>query len=246
MRLAKNLQLPIAWLTPTKIQVGTDSRNSLQISDLSSLACSVIREANGTKKFSQIEVAAVKPLIDQGILLEADLTTEVHKFIKEIKVEIAEVLDYQNSFSEIFKFYGFERLSTRKSDPKYSHAELSVVTGFSSLILSQNHLLVNFIGDSILLGPLVIPGKSSCVNCLFLHRKDKNRLWPAVALNFDNSPRFIGSPQLKTAANFAARVISNYVTNNGINLQDQILEINLKEFFFELRDLAPHPKCGCK
>ncbi len=236
----------MAWLTSTKIQIGTDTKNSFQVDNLSELAISVIREANGTKKFSKVEIAAVQPLIDKQLLIEPTSRQAQSASVYNLKLEVSDSLNYQNIFSEVLKFYGFDRVFIRKSDPRFSHADLSIITGFSSLILPQRHLIVNFIGDSILLGPLVLPGETSCGNCLFLHRKDKNYLWPAVALSFDNLPKELSSNQVNTAASFAASVISNLVTEQGLTLKDKILEINMKDFYFELRQLTQHPKCGCK
>lgn len=245
MRLVKNYQVPIAWITPTRIQVGADTQNSCLIEDISPLAGSVLTEANGVKNFSKIEIASVKELIRQKILLEKNTEQDFKKLIVNLKLEISDNLDYQDSFISIFKLFGFERVARRTSDPRYSNAEFSIITGFSSFILQQPHLLVNFVGDTILLGPLVVPGETACLNCLYLHRKDLNSLWPAVALSFDHRPRLMNTEQLKTAACFTARILNNFIANDGFDLKNQILEINMKSLFFELRDLSHHPKCGC-
>jgi hypothetical protein len=113
------------------------------------------------------------------------------------------------------------------------------------LILQQGHISVNFVGDSILLGPLVVPGKTSCLNCLFLHRKDLNSLWPAISLSFDHAVRRTNPNLLKLAAGFSVQILDNYISKSGFDLRNQMLEINLKDFFLELRELSFHPKCGC-
>lgn len=245
MRLIKNPGIPIAWVTPTQIQVGIDTQNSTCVEGISSLAKTVLQEANGIKKFSKIEVNSVASLINQKILLEETSGLNQKDTISGFKLEILETLDYQESFTSVFKLFGFERAVQRTSDPRYSKADFSIVSGFASLILQQGHLLVNFVGDSILLGPLVVPGKTSCLNCLFLHRKDINSLWPAISLSFDHSARCKNPNLLKLAAGFSAQILANYVSRSGFDLRNQMLEINLKEFFFELRELSFHPKCGC-
>lgn len=245
LRLVKNPGLPIAWVTPNQIQVGIDTRNSTRLEGISPLARTVLQEANGIKEFSAIEVTAAVGLINQNLLIDGDLASVQKNSHSSLKLEISETLDHQNSFTSIFKLFGFERAVRRTSDPRYSKADFSIVSGFTSLILQQHHLLVNFVGDSILLGPLVVPGETSCLNCLFLHRKDLNSLWPAISLSFDHVVRRINPNLLKVAASFSAQILDNYVSKSGFDLRNQILEINLKDFFLELRELSLHPKCGC-
>lgn len=245
MRLIRNDQLPIAWVTPNQVQVGADTQNSFLVEDISPLARSVLEEADGVKNFSKIEIAEVEELIQHQILLEINNELNFKNSLANLKIEVSNRLDYQDSFSSVLKIFGFERVARRSSDPRYSKAEFSIVTGFSSFILQQNHLLVNFVGDFISLGPLVVPGESACLNCLYLHRKDVNSLWPAVALSFDHSPKLIHSEQLKIASSFTARILNNFISGYGFDLKNQILEFNMKKLFFQLRDLSHHPKCGC-
>ncbi|MGA0078122.1 MAG: hypothetical protein ACO3Q1_01480 [Candidatus Nanopelagicales bacterium] len=245
MRLVKNPGIPIAWVTPTQIQVGIDTRNSICVEGISSLARTVLQEANGIKKFSKIEVNAVANLVSHKILLEGSPELSRKNSISSFKLEISEELDYQESFTSVFKLFGFERAVQRSSDPRYSKADFSIVSGFASLILQQGHISVNFVGDSILLGPLVVPGETSCLNCLFLHRKDLNCLWPAISLSFDHAVRRTNPNLLKLAAGFSVQILDNYISKSGFDLRNQMLEINLKDFFMELRELSFHPKCGC-
>jgi bacteriocin biosynthesis cyclodehydratase domain-containing protein len=43
------------------------------------------------------------------------------------------------------------------------------------------HLLVRVRDGAGLVGPLVVPGKTSCLGCADLHRSDRDAAWPAVA-----------------------------------------------------------------
>jgi hypothetical protein len=119
LRLVKNPGIPIAWVTPTQIQVGIDTRNSIRVEDISSLARTVLQEANGLKKFSKIEVNAVANLVSHKILLEESPELSRKNSISSFKLEISEELDYQESFTSVFKLFGFERAVQRSSDPRY-------------------------------------------------------------------------------------------------------------------------------
>jgi hypothetical protein len=245
LRLQKNPDLPIAWVTPSKIQVGIDTQDSFQVENVSALTQFVLQEADGFKKFSEIEVSAVADLLKSQVLLNADSKKSDFNFA-DLKIGIFSDQEYANIFERVFITLGFDRVSLRKSDPTFAQLDFAVVFNFMPLILNYNHLLINFVGESILIGPLVVPGKTSCLNCLFLHRVDINTLWPAIALSFDYSKPRTTLLNSQLAASHAVGAISNFLTQQKRGLQNQILEINPKNSFFQLRELKLHPKCGCK
>lgn len=245
MRLKKNPALPIAWVTPSKIQVGIDTEQSFQVENVSALTQLVLQEADGFKKFSEVEISAVADLLKNQVLLDAD-NNKSDSFVNNFKIGIFSNKEYANIFESIFINLGFDRAILRKSDPSFAQLDFAVVFSFMPLILNYNHLLINFVGDSILIGPLVVPGETSCLNCLFLHRTDINSLWPAIALSFDYAKGGTNSLNAQLAASHAVAAIRNFLTRQRQGLQNQILEINPKNHFFQLRELVPHPKCGCK
>jgi hypothetical protein len=46
------------------------------------------------------------------------------------------------------------------------------------------HLIVTVDGDSVRIGPLVIPGQTPCLDCLDLHRSAWDPAWPALVAQF--------------------------------------------------------------
>lgn len=245
MRLQKNPDLPIAWVTPSKIQVGIDTQTSFQMDDIKALTQQVLHEANGFKKFSELEISAVAGLLKTQVLLDPDKKL-VDLNLIDFRIGIFSDHEYANAFQKIFDDLGFKKVSVRKSDPTFAQVDVSVVFNFMPLTLNNNHLLINFVGETILIGPLVVPGETSCLNCLFLHRKDINHLWPAIALSFDYSKPGTSLLSAHLAACQAGAAITNFLTQKKHSLQNQILEINPKNLFFQLRELKSHPKCGCK
>ncbi|RZI90650.1 MAG: hypothetical protein EOO67_10920, partial [Microbacterium sp.] len=43
------------------------------------------------------------------------------------------------------------------------------------------HLPLELSGDSAIVGPLVVPGRSACLSCLHAHRTDADEQWPLLA-----------------------------------------------------------------
>ncbi|MDQ1740966.1 MAG: hypothetical protein QOE53_2618, partial [Pseudonocardiales bacterium] len=51
------------------------------------------------------------------------------------------------------------------------------------------HLRATVDGEQATVGPLVIPGRTSCLQCADLHRTDRDPAWPALAVQLAARPR---------------------------------------------------------
>ena len=51
------------------------------------------------------------------------------------------------------------------------------------------HLRASVDGQRAVVGPLVLPGRSSCLQCADLHRADRDPAWPALAVQLAARPR---------------------------------------------------------
>jgi bacteriocin biosynthesis cyclodehydratase domain-containing protein len=118
------------------------------------------------------------------------------------------------------------------------------------------HLPVRVRDGTGLVGPLVIPGATSCLRCADLHRSDKDSAWPALAAQLRNA---VGSADratlLATAAlalNQVDRVIkavrepdeSDRVTEPPPTL-NTTLEFDVKTGSTVSRRWTKHPRCQC-
>ena len=50
------------------------------------------------------------------------------------------------------------------------------------------HLAVTVRDGTVVVGPLVRPGRTPCLNCLDLHRRDRDPAWPAIAAQLQTTP----------------------------------------------------------
>jgi bacteriocin biosynthesis cyclodehydratase domain-containing protein len=109
------------------------------------------------------------------------------------------------------------------------------------------HLLIEERDDAILVGPLVLPGRSACIRCLDLHRRDRDPAWPAIAAQLATAPG-----RISTAATSTALIATGVAAGEVLGFIDG-LETEALEASIEVRPLArirrrswhPHPSCAC-
>jgi bacteriocin biosynthesis cyclodehydratase domain-containing protein len=118
------------------------------------------------------------------------------------------------------------------------------------------HLPVRVRDGAGLVGPLVIPGVTSCLYCADLHRSDRDAAWPAVAAQLRDT---VGSADratvLATAAlalNQVDRVIRAVRGGNDMGKSpdppptlDTTLEFDVNTGSIVARRWARHPHCSC-
>ncbi|HEX3287750.1 MAG TPA: TOMM precursor leader peptide-binding protein [Mycobacterium sp.] len=117
------------------------------------------------------------------------------------------------------------------------------------------HLAVRVRDGAGLVGPLVLPGVTSCLRCADLHRSDRDAAWPAVASQLRDA---VGTADratvLATAAlalNQVDRVIAAVRGGLAVNRAphppstlDTTLEFDVNSGSTVARRWARHPRCG--
>jgi len=118
------------------------------------------------------------------------------------------------------------------------------------------HLPVRLRDGAGLVGPLVIPGVTSCLGCADLHRSDRDSAWPAVASQLRDT---VGSADratvLATAAlalNQVDRVIRAVRGGADVGIPaeapptlDTTLEFDVNAGAIVARRWSRHPRCWC-
>ncbi|HJT95939.1 MAG TPA: cyclodehydratase [Mycobacterium sp.] len=118
------------------------------------------------------------------------------------------------------------------------------------------HLMVRMRDGAGLVGPLVIPGVTSCLDCADLHRSDRDAAWPAVAAQLRDT---VGSADratvLATAAlalNQVDRVIRAVRAGDDVGRSpappptlNTTLEFDVNTGSIMARRWARHPRCQC-
>jgi hypothetical protein len=110
------------------------------------------------------------------------------------------------------------------------------------------HLPVHLGTDHGAVGPLVIPGLTSCLRCVDLHRRDRDPAWPALALQLGVPPRR-GQPSDVAVASVLAGVAAlqalDYLDGGRPATIDGTIELHLPDWRLRRRSWPLHHDCGC-
>jgi len=112
------------------------------------------------------------------------------------------------------------------------------------------HLSVVVRETSVVVGPLVVPGRSACLRCLDLHRTEHDPQWPLVLAQL-LQPDAARLPQEETAvaqvaAGVAALQVLGHLDGRGTPASvGATLEVELPDGLVGRRPWPAHPSCGC-
>jgi hypothetical protein len=107
------------------------------------------------------------------------------------------------------------------------------------------HLWAHVRDGRAVVGPLVSPGRSSCLRCHDLHRCDTDPAWPTLALAWEQAPAPAPSSLTVTlVAGLAARAALAWLRGARPAVVDGTLE-ELPDGEVLRRRWAVHPACGC-
>ncbi|MBN6034269.1 TOMM precursor leader peptide-binding protein [Amycolatopsis sp. 195334CR] len=109
------------------------------------------------------------------------------------------------------------------------------------------HLVVRVREGLGLVGPLVYPGRSSCLRCADLYRSGADSSWPTVAGQLAGREQEADAANIYAVAGFATRQALRVLhyhhepppTWNGV------LELDTYSGKLRRRHWSPHPACGC-
>lgn len=110
------------------------------------------------------------------------------------------------------------------------------------------HLAIRLAADHGVVGPLVVPGLTSCLRCADLHRLDRDPAWTALAVQLTTPPP-TGSPSPVTLAATLAGVAAGqalaYLDGEQPATIDGTLEQHLPDWRLRRRSWPVHPDCDC-
>lgn len=95
-------------------------------------------------------------------------------------------------------------------------------------------------------GPLFIPGRTCCLHCQHLAKRDADPEWPRIAAQLACADPVMADTSLaEYATAFAVREILNYLSGLPLSLTGASWVFNLADPLPQLRQWQPHPQCGC-
>jgi len=117
---------------------------------------------------------------------------------------------------------------------------------------ARPHLHVGALGDRAVIGPLVVPGRTPCLRCTHLHRRDADPAWPLLAVQWSQAVRAMACPPqdpilMQVAAAHAALLVRRWTDtpDDPDSWSGHALELHLPDGL-PVRVARPaHPLCGC-
>jgi hypothetical protein len=110
------------------------------------------------------------------------------------------------------------------------------------------HLVAQAGSESGRVGPLVQPGRSSCLRCADLHRLDRDPAWPALAVQLSLPGRHGGGADVALAmfvASVTALQALTYLDGLRPSTIDGTVELHLPDWRLRRRSWPAHPHCSC-
>lgn len=148
---------------------------------------------------------------------------------------------------------GFRQLgfATSRSAPMFTvlatggHVDVFDDDGCTSL--DQPHLQVRAIAHRGRVGPLVLPGQTSCLRCAHAYSTDADPLWPVTSLRLARATRNqeVRNPALRHAVIACALAMVCAWADDGAVSTNTSLEFSLPGPTQTPVQRPRHPMCGC-
>jgi hypothetical protein len=110
------------------------------------------------------------------------------------------------------------------------------------------HLTAGVDGSRAVIGPLVLPGVTSCLRCADLHRCDRDPAWPRLAVQLANRPRRRAISDVSlcvAAAGLTAGQALAYLDRGEPETLNATLEWQLPDWRLRRREWVSHHDCDC-
>lgn len=151
--------------------------------------------------------------------------------------------------------------------PSRSHGRLPARRGYPELVILAdelvcdpcvvselvaahiNHLSVRLRDGIGMVGPLVLPGRTSCLRCADLHRADHDPEWPMLAAQLLGRAGHGSAGAVRATAGFALGQIEQLLDGHtGAPVPRTVnatIEVDPRLAQLRRRVWSPHPRCGC-
>ena len=124
--------------------------------------------------------------------------------------------------------------------------------GFEDPAIPIPHLPIGVYGDRAIVGPMVVPNETSCLQCAYLHTRDADPQWPSLSLQLHRSISSLECQPIDRlhallAAAQAALLIRCWAdAPGGRTWRNRAIEIRLPEGTRTEHERPWHPLCSCR
>ena len=113
---------------------------------------------------------------------------------------------------------------------------------------AQAHLVVRCAGDHLVVGPLVLPGLTSCLRCADLHRVDRDPAWSALVVQLAASSKYPPASDVALAglaASIGAMHALAFLDGEEPASVNATIELELPDWQLHRRPWTARPDCPC-
>ena len=249
------------WREPGTLQVGLDPRRAAALHGVSPGLPDLLRSLGGAASSEVVEaqsrlvglaeeLAQARRLLSAAGLLDA---TDPCQTLSAAWVEVVGAGTLAEHVAHGLRTAGVGSC-TVAAEPSATRPDLVVVCpdharglDHADALLGAGtaHLWAHLRDGRAVVGPLVVPGRSSCLRCHDLHRCDTDPAWPTLALAWEQAR----APQPAQAtvhllAGLAARQALAWLRGGRPAVVDATLEEQPDGEVLRRR-WAVHPACGC-
>jgi bacteriocin biosynthesis cyclodehydratase domain-containing protein len=112
------------------------------------------------------------------------------------------------------------------------------------------HLMVHAAEGTCVVGPLVVPGRTSCLHCVDLHNTDTDPCWPALAAQLAAHPQPADLASVQATAAYAAGQVLRYLHGSAaghgeLPVWGAAMEIDVFTGLCNRVEWRPHRSCPC-
>jgi hypothetical protein len=252
--------LPVLWRTPDHVQVGLDPRHAYAFAAAPADTPALLRLLTGTNTWEALRhqvrtrrsEATLRRLVDLldgvGMLQDGAPADRWQPAWVEVVGDGATA----RVTTEVLRTAGVGRVH-RRDTPAVPGPDLVVVTadrgrrmGLSEQLMAAGspHLWCHLRDGRAVVGPLVRPGRTSCLRCQDLHRTDNDPAWPRLALAWEEQPATPSAAAATVAGMLSARQALTWLHGAPCATLDGTLE-EQPDGSIAREHWAPHPGCGC-
>ena len=145
--------------------------------------------------------------------------------------------------------------ATHWSRPSAAEIDLTVITSDAAEVdrlaaddlvrLDQPHLVVRSAGDLVTVGPLVIPGRTACLRCTDLRRRDSDTAWPVLLDQLTRLRLPVPAALSSWTAAVAVTQALAFMRGGKPEACGSTLELSQHDLVTRWRTWTAHPGCGC-
>ncbi|GAA2544951.1 cyclodehydratase [Mycolicibacterium diernhoferi] len=279
-RYALNPAMPVLLRPDGSVQIGWDPRRAVQVHPPAGLTCAALAgllrslQAPATAdEFADraqglgLSADAVADLLDTLVSTGAVTTAPVRPAARSVSVRIHGRGPLSDLLAGALRCSGtrVSRSNRRHAVVTAEHTDLVVLA--DTLVSDPRvlrdlhaarvpHLPVRVRDGTGLVGPLVIPGVTSCLSCADLHRSDRDAAWPALAAQLRHAvttadrATVLGTAALAlTQVNLVVRAMRDAPAGTDAGSApmtlDTTVEFDVGTGSVVTRRWSRHPACAC-